>query len=58
MVMDFIVANTVEEWVNKDPSLVEIIRPMIDTAIKWLLSLTVPEDGLLGPVGGGIARHH
>lgn len=57
MVMDYVPLPTVEDWLVQRPEDAATIRPLIVSAVGWIVNLPLPGDGLLGPVGGGTAKH-
>ncbi|GBE83387.1 hypothetical protein SCP_0504350 [Sparassis crispa] len=57
IVMEFINAPTVDEYLAEYPSEAEYVYPSIASALSWLLDLPLPQYAGLGPVGGGLAVH-
>lgn len=57
IVMEFVNTPTVQHWLNECPADTEYLYDMVAKAVGWLLSLPLPVDGHLGPIGGGFAQH-
>ncbi|KAI0633756.1 hypothetical protein C8Q77DRAFT_1073526 [Trametes polyzona] len=57
MVMEYIPHPTVEKWLSRHPEDATIIRPLVVSAVGWILALPVPAATGVGPVGGGVIRH-
>ncbi|KAI0633769.1 hypothetical protein C8Q77DRAFT_1073535 [Trametes polyzona] len=57
VVMEYVPRPTVQQWLADHREDAAVIRPMIASAVDWILKLPVPGDGVVGPVGGGRIMH-
>ncbi|KAG8920054.1 hypothetical protein FRC01_000949 [Tulasnella sp. 417] len=57
IVMEYIEAPTVEEWLNKEPDMAELLCDEVAEAVRWILNCPLPAEPRFGPVGRGPAQH-
>ncbi|KAG8927232.1 hypothetical protein FRC01_007781 [Tulasnella sp. 417] len=57
IVMEYIEAPTVEEWLKKEPDMAELLSDKVAEAVRWILNCPLPAKPRFGPVGRGRAQH-
>ncbi|KAG9008173.1 hypothetical protein FRB93_006741 [Tulasnella sp. JGI-2019a] len=57
LVMEFVNAPTVAEFLATHPSKTEDVHAIIASALSWIPRLPLPQQPSLGPIGGGFAKH-